>query len=155
MSDVRGFMEVSALTVTADETLTLIQLLAGTNHPIKILGWSVGFNSVAAADEPIACQLLIQTTAGTAAGSTTVRQRDRTQSVTFDTTGKVGDYSAEPTPSDQFPVKMVHPSSGYEIWYPEGKEITVATVERIGLRVISGALNASLDQVSASIDFEE
>ena len=152
---VRGFMEVSALTVTAAETLTLIQLLAGTNHPITILGWSVGFNSVAAADEPIACQLLIQTTAGTAAGSTTVRQRDRTQSVTFDTSGKVGDYSAEPTPSDQFPVKMVHPSSGYEIWYPEKKGIVIASAERIGLRIISGALNVSLDQVSASIDFQE
>ncbi len=67
MSGVRGFMEVSGLTIAANTTETLIQLLAGTNHPITILGWSVGFNSVAAADEPIGCQLLIQTTAGTAA----------------------------------------------------------------------------------------
>lgn len=155
MSGVRGFMEVSGLTVTATETLTLIQLVAATDHPIAILGWSVGFNSIAAADEPIAVQLLIQTTAGTAAGGTTIRQRDRTQSVTFDTNGQLGDFSAEPTPSDQFPVKMVHPSSGYEIWYPEKKAIVVASAERIGLRIISGALNVSLDQVAASIDFEE
>jgi len=155
MSGVAGFMEVSGISIAADTTETLIQLLAGVNHPIKILGWSVGFNSVAAADEPIGVQLLIQTTAGTAAGSTTIRQRDRTQSVTFDTTGAVGNYSAEPTPSDQFPVKMIHPSSGYEIWYPEKKGIIVASAERIGLRVLPGALNVALDQVTASLDFEE
>ena len=155
MSGIQGYMEVSSITVAAEATDTLIQLVAGTNHPIKILSWGIGFNSIAAADEPIRCQLLIQTTAGTASGSTTVRRWDRTQTGTFDTSGKVGPYTAEPTPSDEFPVKLVHPSSGYEIYYPEGKEIVVASAERIGLRVLSGALNASLDQVAAHLAFEE
>jgi hypothetical protein len=148
-------MEVSGLSVVSATAVTFIQIVAATNHPISILGWGMSFNGIVATDDPIGVQLLIQTTAGTATGSTTIRSRVRTESVTYDTTGKVGAYSAEPTASDQFPMRMVHPQSGFEIWLPEKREIIIAAGNRIGLRAVPGTLNATLDPGAAFLDFEE
>ena len=152
-----GFIQDKSEVLATGSTLTIVQLVAGTNHPISILGWGVGFNSVAAADEPILCRLRIQTSAGTS-GTGTIEQQDRQHNATFDTSALI-DFTAEPTDGgdlvDVWPTKMVHPSSGYELWYPEGKEPTIATAERVGLQVISGVLATSLDEVSGFIFFEE
>ncbi len=152
-----GYIQDKGEVLATGTTLTLVQLLAATAHPITILGWGVGFNSVAAADEPILCRLRIQTSAGTS-GTGTIEQQDRQHNTTFDTAALI-DFTAEPTDGgdlvDVWPTKMVHPSSGYELWYPEGKEPKIAAAERLGLQVISGVLAASLDEVSGFIFFEE
>lgn len=152
-----GFIQDKSEVLAATTTLTIVQLVAGTNHAITVLGWGVSFNSVAAADEPVLCRLRIQTSAGTSVAGT-IEQQDRQHSATFDTTARI-DFTVEPTDGgdlvDVWPTKLVHPSSGYELWYPEGKEPKIASVERVGLQVISGALNVSLDEVSGFIFFDE
>ena len=152
----RGFIEDSGITLATGTTLTLVQLVAATNHGITIVAWGVGFNSVAAADEPVQCRLQIQTTAGTSGASTKINHRNHALDghETFDTTGR-DLFTVEPSKDTNFPTRLIHPSSGYEIWFPEGDEIDIGSAERIGLEVISGVLNASLVKVSGFIDFEE
>ena len=152
----RGFIEDSAVTLATGTTLTLVQLVAATNHGITIIAWGVGFNSVTAADEPIQCRLQIQTSAGTSAASTQINHRNHALDghETFATTGRDA-FTGEPTKDTNFPTRLVHPTSGYEIWFPVDDEIDIGSAERIGLEVISGALASSLDQVSGFIDFEE
>ena len=151
-----GFIEDSGITLAAATTLTLVQAVAGTNHGIEIVAWGVGFNSVAAADEPIMCRLQIQTTAGTSSASTQINHRNHALDghETFDTTGRDA-FTGEPTKDTNFPTRLVHPTSGYEIWFPFKEEINIGSAERIGLEVISGVLASSLDQVSGFIYFIE
>ena len=151
-----GFIEDSAISLAAETTLTLVQLVAATNHGIEIQAWGVGFNSVAAADEPIQCRLQIQTSAGTSGASTQINHRNHALDghETFDTTGRDA-FTVEPSKDTNFPTRLVHPTSGYEIWFPFKEEIDIGSVERIGLEVISGALNATLDKVSGFIYFDE
>ena len=152
----RAFIEDSGISVVAETTKTLVQLVAATNHGITIVAWGVGFNSVAAADEPIACRLQIQTTAGTSGASTQINHRNHSLDghETIDTTGRDA-FTVEPSKDTNFPTRLVHPTSGYEIWFPEGDEIVIGSAERIGLEVVPGALASTLDQVSGFIDFIE
>ncbi len=152
----RAFIEDSGVDLATATTLTLVQLVAATNHGITIVGWGVGFNSIAAADEPIACRLQIQTSAGTSGASTKINHRNHALDghETLDTTGR-DLFTVEPSKDTNFPTRMIHPSSGFEIWFPEGDEVVIGSAERIGLEVISGVLNATLDEVSGFIDFIE
>ncbi len=152
----KGHIQNSGITVVAETVETLVQLVAATNHGIEIVAWGVGFNSVAAADEPIACRLQIQTTAGTSSASTKIDHRNHALDghETFDTTGR-DLFTVEPTKDTNFPTVMVHPTSGYEIWFPYKEEIEIGSGERIGLEITPGALNVSLDQVTGFIYFNE
>ena len=152
----RAFIQDSGISVVAETAKTLVQLVAGTNHGITIVAWGVGFNSVAAADEPIACRLQIQTSAGTSSASTQIDHRNHALdgNETIDTAGRDA-FTVEPSKDTNFPTRLVHPTSGYEIWFPEDDEIKIGSAERIGLEVVPGVLNVTLDQVAGFIDFDE
>lgn len=151
-----GFIETSAITLATGTTLTLVQLVAATNHGITVVGWSVGFNSIVAADESVGCRLQIQTTAGTSSASTKINHMDHSKDghESFDTTGRDA-FTVEPTKDTNFPTKMIHPTQGYELWFPTDARPKIGSAERIGIEVISNVLSASLDQVTAAIYFEE
>ncbi len=152
----RGFIEDSAISLAAATTKTLVQLVAATNHGITIVSFGVGFNSIAAGDEPIQCRLQIQTSAGTSGASTKINHRNHALDghETFDTTGR-DLFTVEPSKDTNFPTRLIHPTSGFEIWYPEGGPIEIGSAERIGLEVISGTLNITLTKASGFIDFVE
>lgn len=151
-----GFIEDSGILLATGTTLTLVQLVAGANHGITIYGWTVGFNSIVAADEAVGARLQIQTTAGTSDASTQINHMNHALDghETFDTTGRDA-FTVDPSKDTNFPTKMIHPTQGYEIWFPADARPQIGAAERIGIEVISNVLSASLDQVTAAIYFKE
>ena len=121
--------------VTAANTETLVQVIAATNHPVKLLAWSVSFAGVGVTDEPLRVEIVRQTTAGTSSALTLVKWND-SDGDTLDASG-LQDFTAEPTLGDILNATRVHPQAGYEIWYPEGKELKIGAGDRMGLRIIT------------------
>lgn len=123
-----------AITTSAE---TLIQLVAPSNHRLKILEWGVFFDGVTATDSPIIVDILRQTTAGTSSSLTLVKWNDSDDETLL--ASALQDFTAEPTAGDILESKEVHPQSGYEKIYPLGQELIVKGGGRMGLRVTAGA----------------
>ncbi len=141
-------------TLATGTTLTLLQLVAATNHAIVVVGWGISFNSVEAAAPAVAVRPQIQTDAGTSADySSSIRRRDRLQTGTLDVT-VLNAFSVEPSKTDDYPTVFVPAQSGYEVWWPEAGWITLAPGERLGLEMISGTLSASI-QAAGYLAFDE
>lgn len=116
---------------TGTDPLTLIQLVAATNHAIAITELCVGFAGQNPTHKPILVELLRQTTAGTGS-SLTLRKTDDSIADTFDTTGQHA-FSAEPSAGEILRSFRVHPQ--LSLPYPFAEPIIVGAGDRIGLRV--------------------
>ena len=136
---------------TGTGTKTLIQLLAGTNHEIKITEISVTFRGIDNLQKPIRVQLVKQTDAGTMSAATEVKV-ERTNSATLDTSATIT-ATGEPTTSDVLRDWLVHPQGGVIYPVPDPEKFTVPGGERLGLRTInSGGTDTNC---CASIEWEE
>lgn len=146
-----GVVFVSVEPLTAANTETVVQVVAATLHPVKIVGWGISFQGAVVTDLPIIVTLQRQTTAGTS-DVLTPEQWKPTRADSFDTTAR-DNFSAEPTKSGFEHPTRVHPQSGYDIWYPEGKEPEADADNRVGIEVITPA--AVNPDCTAYIVFEE
>lgn len=127
---------------------TIVQLVAATNHRIRVLGWGVFFDGTSATAEPVQVRLLRQTSAGTSSSLTLVKNHPADETIQ---TTALQDFSAEPTAGDVLDVVEVHPQGGYEKWFPPGYEIIVPGAGRIGIECTApAAVN-----VRAKMFFEE
>ncbi len=151
-----GFIEAADMSLATGATKTLVQLVAGTNHGLEVVAVVIGFNSLVAADEAIACRLQIQTSAGTSSASTKINHMNHSLDghETFDTAGRDA-FTVEPSKDTNYPTSMIHPTQGYELWCPWDARPIIGSAERIGIEVIAGALSVSLDEVTAAIYFKE
>src|SRR5947199_8621058 len=111
------------IALSAATAKTVLQLVAATNHRVKILSWGVYFDGTSPTAEPVQVRLLRQTSAGTMT-SLTPTKRDDSLAESLLTAGQ-HTATAEPTASDVLEVKEVHPQSGYEKIYPFGGEVIV------------------------------
>jgi hypothetical protein len=127
---------------------TIIQLVAASNHRIRVLGWGVFFDGTSATGEPVQVRLLRQTSAGTSSALTPVANIPITETIQ---TTALQDFSAEPSASDVLDVIECHPQGGYEKWFPPGYEILVAGGARIGIECTAPAIV----NVRAKFFFEE
>lgn len=126
---------------------TMVQLVAATNHAIKILEIAIGFDGVSATQEPVLVTLTRQTDAGTMSSLTPVKGDDSVAD-TLDTTAQ-HTATSEPTAGDVLKVWKVHPQQQIVIAFGDG--IMVGAGDRIGLVVTSpDAHNADVH-----IEFEE
>jgi len=131
-------------------TLTLLQLLAGTNRELRITEVGISFQGTDNLAEPVQVELLRQSTAGTAS-SLTVVKGDGSDSNTIDATAQQT-FTAEPTAGAILRQWLVHPQSGL-IYQPQDKDkLTVPGGARIGLRVVTPDADTP---VTAYIEFEE
>lgn len=134
---------------TGTSAKTLIQLVAATNHAIKVIEVGCSFHGTSNTAEPILVELIRQTDAGTMTPLTPV-VGDGGIGDTLDTTAN-HTASAEPTGSTSVRAWTVHPQTGL-IWSPHDLAgITVAAGARIGLRVTAAASTTA----DAYISFEE
>lgn len=146
---------IGMATLTAEEALatgtaeTLLQIVAATNHAVKILAWGVFFDGAAPTAEPAVIKLARQTTAGTSSALTVVKWDD-SGADTFDTTA-LQDFSAEPTGGDVLEMRNVHQQMWYECFYPIGQEPIVGAGDRVGIVATPSANVNAL----AYIRFEE
>lgn len=135
MAGMRFVAIITPETLAAAATETLLQVVAATNHAVKVLAWGVSFQGGEPADDMIRCELLRQTTAGTSSSLTLVKWDDSAGD-TLDASA-LQDFSGEPTAGDILAVEHAHSQAGFAIWYPDGKEPVIGAGDRMGIRVIT------------------
>lgn len=145
-----GIAQTAEVALTAATAKTVVQIIAATNHRVKVLRWGVFFDGVSVTGEPVQVRLLRQTSAGTMTSLTPVKLDD-SLAETLLTTAQHTATGTEPTAGDVVDVVEVHPQSSYEIIYPLGQEVIVGGGDRIGIECTAPAgVN-----VRAKIIFEE
>ncbi len=132
MSALNGVLNVAAVSLTAATTKTLWQLIAPTNHRLKLKEVGVSFVGVVNTDGPVRCQLLYATTAGTSSALTPVKEDDSLAETLLATALQT--FTVEPTAGNVIRTWECHPQAGIVI--PAGllDEIIIGGGKRIGLR---------------------
>lgn len=120
--------EVALAAATAK---TVLQLIAATNHGIKLLEWGVFFDGTTVTNDPVLVELLRQTDAGT---MTSLTPQERT--ATGDTIDSSAQHTAtvEPSGTTCIARRQVHPQSGYQEKFAMGREIMIGAGARLGCR---------------------
>ena len=117
-------------------TLTLVQLVAPANHLVRVLDYTVSFKGTNATAEPIEVQLLRQTTAGTSAALTLVKNNDSIAETILTTALKT--FTAEPTAGDILDVEYVHPQGGSKTFVAPSPDCwIIGGGDRVGIRVVT------------------
>lgn len=127
---------------------TILQLLAPTNQRLLIRRWSLFCQGISGTAEPVLVQLLRQTTAGTMTAVTEVKLDAGSETLQGSAQHTA---TVEPTDSDVYETKFIHPQSGYEKIYPPDSKIPIPGGERVAIAVTAGA---TVD-VTAEIEWEE
>jgi len=136
----------SAIT-TGTSAKTLFQVIAASNHKVRIDRISLTFNGTSNTAEPILCRLIRQTTSGTMTGVTGKKDPDDWSETIQTTFSK--DASAEPTTGEVIDEVYAHPQVGY-IW-PFPKGLYIGGGDRLGV-VVTAAASVS---ASVTVDGEE
>ena len=148
MADIYAIAQTAEVALTGATAKTVIQIVAASNHKVRITGWGVFFDGTSSTAEPVQVRLLRQTTAGTMSSLTPAKKG--TDSETLQTTAQ-HTATVEPTAGDVLDIAEVHPQGGYEKIYPMGAEIKVAGGGRLGIECTAPVgVN-----VRAKIEFEE
>lgn len=133
---------------------TILQVVAASNHRVKVQGWGISIKGTSATDPPVLVQVLRQTTAGTmTAGSagTDISLKNKADDETIQTTVQKN-ATAEPTSGDIIESFEVHPQTGYRVFYPMGQEVIIPGGGRLGFKVTSATLTYSC---TVECDMEE
>lgn len=130
MAAFQGQASTAEIALTAATAKTCLQLVAATNHRVKLLGWKCAFDGTSTTAEPVQIRLLRQTTAGTMSALTPTKRDD---SIT-DTLLTTAQHTAtvEPTASDVLSAFEVHPQQGFAEWFPMGAEMIIGGGDRLG-----------------------
>jgi len=148
MADINAVANTVEIALSAGVAKTVIQIIAATNHKVKVKSWGVFFDGISVTAEPVQVRLLRQTSAGTMTGLTPVKRG--TDSETLLTTAQ-HTATVEPTAGDVMAAREVHPQSGYQEIFPMGDEVKIAGGGRVGIECTA---SASVN-VRAEIVFEE
>ena len=113
---------------TGTSVKTILQLVAASNHIVRILSWSISFKGVSPTAVPIIVQLARQSTAGTTSANTPKKLNDG-QPETLQTTAR-DTATVEPTTGDILETLFIHPQTGFKT--PSGYEMLMGGSDRIG-----------------------
>lgn len=132
--------ETNEIALTAATAKTVLQIVAPSNHRLKLTRWGVFFDGATPSAEPVVVELIRQTTAGTMTTLTPVVEvpiTETIQSTAYHTA------TGEPTAGDVLRRREVHPQAGYEYIFPLGQELHIPGGGRLGIRITSpAAVNA-------------
>lgn len=132
-----GIAQTAEVALSAATAKTVIQIVAPSNHRVKILGIGVYFDGTSVTAEPAQVVLARQSTAGTMSALTPV-PLDDSLAETLQTTAQ-HTATAEPTTGATIDMVECHPQQGYEIMYPLGQEPICGGGDRVGIIVTSPA----------------
>lgn len=149
MSAFIGIARITGVALAAATAKTIIQLVAPSNHRIKIKEISASLRGVVNTDTPGLIELLIQSTAGTMSALTLVKE-DTSLSETLQSTAQ-HTATVEPTAGVVQRSWSVHPQTGIMYPLPLLDEIILGGGLRIGLR----ATFAQIQTIDAYIRYEE
>jgi hypothetical protein len=147
----------SAMSVAANSTKTLMQVLAPANQGVSWLRAKVSFEGVLSTDKPVIIQILKQTDAGTTgqAVTETVLLSPKGTAPTPQAVALAGIFAGgEPTASDIVDEVYCHPQSGYEWVWQRAEDAFAYFNERYAIRVISPTGNATTN-AACSVIWEE
>lgn len=140
---------VAAVSLSAATTKTLVQVVPGTNTPVRVIEIGISFDSTTASEAPVAVDLLRQTTAGTSSSLTIVADKESDSKSVVATALQT--FSVEPTAGNVLRTWHVTPVGGLLIiQFPLGREPDALT-NRIAIR----ANAPSAETATAYITFEE
>lgn len=132
--------------LAANTSETVLQLVAASNHRIKIKAFSVTVAGTVPVD--LTVRVVRQTTAGTSGTTVTPIKIEPAAAETIQTTAATN-FSAEPTSTDVLQYKRLQGS--YEKIFPLGQELIIAGGGRIGIECTCTAIAT----VAAEFVFEE
>lgn len=122
MSSVKFSVVTAEIALVGATAKTVLQVAPAANHPIKISSWGCFFDGTSVTEEPVLCELIRSTTAGTGSASPpSPRPLDDDQGQTIQTT-VAHNFTAEPTMGDLIDAFEVHPQAGMQLWFPMGWE---------------------------------
>ena len=148
MAAVIGVATTAEVALSGATAKTVLQLVAASNHCVKVKSWGVFFDGVSVTAEPVQVRLLRQTDAGTMSALTPVEKT--ITGVTLQTTAQ-HTATAEPTAGNVLATREVHPQGGYQEIFPTGDEIIIGSAGRLGIECTAPAgVN-----VRAEMTFEE
>lgn len=131
-------------TFTPSTTATIMQILAATNHDVKVNRITITGKGNAPTDVPIQFDLVRQTSAGSG-GSSLTGSKSHTGGSTLDVTA-LGNPTSEPSDSaDIYLSRHVHPITGCDIVFPPGRELIIKAAERLGIRGVSPGQNSTFN----------
>jgi hypothetical protein len=133
------------VTVASDAAAhTILQVVAPSNHRVRIKSFEIGFKGAVTTDAPIQIRVLRQTTAGTGGTSVTPVNTDA-KSETIQSAAQRGVFSAEPTAGSVLWEGTCHPQWSTGKAFPISQEFIVPGGGRIGLEanIPSGAANTA------------
>lgn len=133
----------SAIALTASQAHTLMQIIAGTNSRVKVLGVKVSFDGITAADPPIVFDIVRQTTGGTM-NATTIVKENLLDTETLQTTARDTASSTEPTTTDLLDSFTIHQQSSDYYTQPDGKPWVITGGTRLGFRTTPGTLTGTV-----------
>lgn len=141
---------VAGVSITASTAKTLVQVVPGTNTPVRVIEVGVSFTSTTSTDVPVQIDMLRQSTAGTSSALTLVADQESNSKTAVATALQT--FTAEPTAGNVLRSWQVTPIGGlFVIQFPLGREPDALT-NRIGLKVTPGA---QAQTATAYITFEE
>ena len=127
--------------VSTTSTKTQVQILAPANQRVIIEYLAVHFQGVVTTDAPIQCELLIQTTAGTAS-ALTINKHNPADDETLQTSAQET-FTAEPTASTIKRRWFVHPQSS-RVFIAQGEwAIPVPGGTRMAFRTVTPGVSVS------------
>ncbi len=129
--------------LTAATARTVLNFIAGTGAPIKLVEFGVSFDGITAGNEPVTVEICSssQATAGTSTSVTPTQVRGQTRTVQGTAARS---YTAEPTVLTVLKSFLIHPQGGgIVLQSPLGKEIEAAATDGIAIRLTApDAVNA-------------
>lgn len=130
---------------------TILQVIAASNHRVKVKELSVSFKGTSGSATPVLVQVLRQSDAGTGGDALTPQKFNESDQETLQTTALKDIDSSEPTGTDEVMGEEVHPQGGWTWQAPFGGEIIIEGGNRLGIAVTA----AESQTVKARAVFEE
>lgn len=101
--------------LSAATAKTVLQVIAASNHRVRIRAWGVTFDGVDPTDQPVHVKLIRQTSAiGGSPTAVTPTKSDPGPTEAIQTTAASSAGGSEPSSGDVLAERDVHPQSGYE-----------------------------------------
>ena len=117
---------------------TVLQLVAASNHRVKVPEWGVSFDGASNTAVPVLVELVRQSSAGSGSGAITLSKADESTDETLQTTSIDG-CTSEPTGTEVVHAELVHPQAGYTWQSQFGGELLIKGGTRLGIRCTAPA----------------
>ena len=139
MAGLIATLNTAEQTLSTATTKTLVQLISPANHRVKILAWGISFSGVSGTAEPVVCELVQQSTAGTMSALSPVKQNVGDPETPISTAQQ--NATVEPGYTASIARVEVHPQGGFQETFPFGQEVLLggSASVRIGLRATAPA----------------